>query len=270
MSDLTYIECCEKYRQQIIDRFEPAKKIEDFFSEDEIGELRLYQFQKSKKVKFRETSSNIQPNVNINQMFKDLEWLRPKFVDLFKTEFSKKHSGNFYITTQPHDHHVDLPSEDEEGFENLIPFKSVIIPLFLTHNCWATTTFFKQRRVGYSITFDRDHLTSQKDSLYKIAREYDGLIDQNGNPCDAEKDYKQWSNEKYPHISQNNFRGFEEEIILDYKLGSVMVFDACQVHASVLEPYEKPEIHNWLKNGINIQFYLEHENNQKTIPSFNI
>ena len=110
MSGLTYIECCEKYRQQIIDRFEPAKKIDNFFSEDEINELRLYQFQKSKKVKFRETSSNIQPNVNINQMFKDLEWLRPKFVDLFKIEFSKKHSGNFYITTQPHDHHVDLPS----------------------------------------------------------------------------------------------------------------------------------------------------------------
>ena len=49
-----------------------------------------------------------------------------------------------------------------------------------------------------------------------------------------------------------------------------MVFDACQVHASVLEPYEKPEIHNWLKNGINIQFYLEHENNTSTIPTFNI
>ena len=30
MSDLTYIECCEKYRQQIIDRVEPAKKSEDF------------------------------------------------------------------------------------------------------------------------------------------------------------------------------------------------------------------------------------------------
>ena len=46
MSDLTYIECCEKYRQQIIDRFRPAKKIDDFFSQDQIDELRLYQFKK--------------------------------------------------------------------------------------------------------------------------------------------------------------------------------------------------------------------------------
>ena len=98
--------------------------------------------------------------------------------------------------------------------------------------------------------------------MYKIAREYDGLIDPIWKSRDAEKDYGQWSKRKVSHIlSQNNFRGFEEEVILDYKLRSVMVFDACPVHASVLEPYEKPEIHNWLKNGINIQFYLEHENN---------
>ena len=121
MSGLTYIECCEKYKQQIIDRFEPAQKVDKFFTKEEIDELRVYQFKNAKKVKFRETSSNIQPNVSINKMFVDMPWLQEKFASFFEHDFSKRHSGNYYITTQPHDHHVDLPSEDEEGFDNLIP-----------------------------------------------------------------------------------------------------------------------------------------------------
>ena len=193
-------------------------------------------------------------------MFIDMPWLQDKFTKLFPFPFSKQHSGNYYITTQPHDHHVDLPSEEEKDFDNLIPYKSVIIPLFITHNTWAWTSFFKQRRIGYSVTFDRDFETDQKDSLYRIAREYDGLIDQFGNQCDPEKDYNNWTEEKYPHLTKNNLKGFEEEVVLGYDVGSVMVFDACQIHASVLMPYkEHPEIHKWMKNGINIQFYLNHE-----------
>lgn len=263
MSNLTYKECCQVYRQQIIDRFEPAKKIDNFFSDSEIEQLQLYQFQKSKKVKFRPTSANIQPNVNLNQMFIDLPWMQQKFEQLFKCKFSNLHSGNYYITTQPHDHHVDLPSEEETGFDNLIPFKSVIIPLFLTYNTVASTAFFKQRRIDYSITFDRDYQTDQKDSLYQLARTYDGLIDQYGNTCDPEKNYGNWSQEKYPHITENNLRGFEEETILDYEVGSLMVFDACQVHASIVIPSDSAHIEHtgWMKNGMNIQFYLEHERN---------
>ena len=126
-------------------------------------------------------------------MFVDMPWLQEKFANFFRTQlFSKRHSGNYYITTQPHDHHVDLPSEDEEGFDNLIP-QECDNPLFPTYNTVASTAFFKQRRVGYSITFDRDRKTRQRDSLYKIARTYDGLIDINGNDCDPEKDYNNWS-----------------------------------------------------------------------------
>ena len=60
MSELTYIECCEKYKQQIIDRFEPVPKVDKFFTKEEIDELRVYQFKNSKKVKFRETSNYTQ------------------------------------------------------------------------------------------------------------------------------------------------------------------------------------------------------------------
>lgn len=260
MPNYKYITCCKNYKQEIIQRFRPAQKIEKFFNRNEIEQLRLYQFQHSHRAKFQDTASNIQPVVDVTKMFIDIPWLQYKFEELFgRGEFSKEHSGNFYITSQAHDAHVDLPNEEEEKhrwYDNMIPYKSVIIPLFLTHDTRAWTVFFKQRRIGYSVTFDRDYSTKQENSAYRIARVYDGLIDQFGNPTDPEKDYANWSPERYPHISQNNLRGFEEECVLEHEYRSLFVFDACQIHASVLHDGAPA---NWMKNGINIQFYIDHD-----------
>lgn len=264
MANLRYITCCKNYRQQIIERFRPAQKIPKFFSKSEIEKIRLYQFQNAHRAKFQETASNIQSVVDMTDMFKKMPWLQYRFEELFgRGEFSTEHSGNFYITTQPHDCHVDLPTEDEHThrwYDNMIPWKSVIIPLFLRHGTKAWTAFYKQRRIGYSVTFDRDFSSSQDNSAYRIARVYDGLVDQFGNPTDAEKDYGQWSEERYPHVSQNNLRGFEEETILEHETGSLFVFDACQIHASVLHD-GKPA--DWMKNGINIQFYKYHDSSKE-------
>ena len=127
------------YEQQLSSRIEAlyykAKEVKNFFTQQEIDDLRLYQFQNAHRCKFQTTSSNIQPIVDITDMFANLKWLTPKFEEIFgKDSFAKEHSGNFYITAQPHDAHVDLPTEDEEEnrwFDNLIPWKSVIVPLFL-------------------------------------------------------------------------------------------------------------------------------------------
>ena len=260
MANLRYITCCKFYKDEIVQRFRPAQRLENFFNKKEIEDLRTYQFQKARRVKFQETSSNIQSVCDMSQMFIDLPWLQYKFEELFgRGEFAQQHTGNYYITTQPHDAHIDLPTETEERhrwYDNLIPYKSVIIPLFLTHYTRAWTAFFKQRKIGYSVTFDRDHMSKQENSDYKIAREYKGLIDQLGNDCDPETDYDNWTHKKYPHISKNNLRGFEEEIVLEHQIGSIMLFDACQIHASVLWDEQPP---TWMKNGINIQFYKHHD-----------
>ncbi len=259
MEKLRYIDCCQHYEKDIIGRFEKAKEVKNFFTQEEIDDLRLYQFQNAHRCKFQTTSSNIQPIVDITDMFANLKWLTPKFEELFgKDSFAKEHSGNFYITAQPHDAHVDLPTEDEEEnrwFDNLIPWKSVIVPLFLTHDTAAWTVFFNQRRIGYSVTFDRDFSAKQEHSGYRIARDYEGFIDSKGIAMDTEKDYKDWTLGKYPHISENNFRGLSEETVLEHVTGNLFIFDACQIHASVL--YDQQPTH-WIKNGINIQFYKEH------------
>ena len=67
---------------------------------------------------------------------------------------------------------------------------------------------------------------------------------------DPEKDYGEWDPNKYPHISENSFRGLSHETILEQDTGSILVFDACQVRASIVIDKEP-----WLKNAINVQFY---------------
>ena len=255
---MKYIECCEHYKTDIINRFEPAYSIDNFFTQEEIEILRLYQFQNSRKIKMQHSSSNIQPLVNISKMVNELDFLKSKFINLFKN-FSEKHTGNFFITNRLHDAHVDLISEMEsknEWFDNLIPYKSVIIPLFLTKGETAHTAFMDQRRIGYSVIFDRDYLSPDESAMYEILRDYNGLIDINGNPTISKIDLNQWSESKYPQITKNNFIGFTEESILEQRIGSVIVFDACQIHASCNIGNSS---YNWLKNAINIQFYKEHK-----------
>jgi hypothetical protein len=254
---MKYIECCKHYKSQIIESFEPAYSIDNFFTDDEIKQLTLYQFQNSNRIKMQNSSSNIQPIVDMSILFKDLDFLKSKCTDVFG-KFADEHTGNFFITNRLHDIHVDLIAETEASnpwYDNLIPYKSVIIPLFLTKDETAHTTFMEQRRIGYSVIFDRDFLSPSESSIYEIQREYTDLIDINGNQTDPNIDLNQWSENKYPQITKNNFIGFSEESILEQRVGSLIVFDSCQIHASC-DMNQKP--YNWLKNAINIQFYKEH------------
>jgi len=250
---MKYIECCEKYRDDIISRFEPAKQIDNFFTKDEIEELRLFQFQNTRRVKMQISSSNIQHLVDIGKMIYKLDFLENKFKDLLG-DFSRRHSGNYFIASKPHDVHTDLLTEDESHWtENLIPYKSVIIPLFLTKGARAHTAFMQQRRIGYSVIFDRDYLSTDDSSCYEILREYNGLIDVHGNPTDPNLEPTNWSEYMYPQVTENNFRGFSHESVFEQSTGSILVFDACQLHSSIVID-NKP----WMKNAINIQFYKEH------------
>lgn len=256
---MKYIDCCNHYNNDIVNRFSKAKSIDNFFTVEEIDTLRLYQFQNSKRVKMQPSSSNIQPVVSMTKMMSDLPDITAKFKDLLG-DFAKVHTGNYFITSQLHDAHVDLISQDEEinnsWITNLIPYKSVIIPLFLTKGSQACTAFMNQRRIGYSVIFDKDYLSGDESSMYEILRSYNGLIDINGTPTDDNLDLNQWTETKYPQITKNNFKGFSEEIVIEQKIRSLIVFDSCQIHASCNLTGDN---YTWIKNAINIQFYKEHK-----------
>ena len=188
---MNYLNNCHKYRQDIIDRFEPAYVMEKFFSDNDLQKLMDYQFQNAKRVKARSTSCNIQSVVSMQRLFRDNPWLTDKFTEALGEFDDDSQTGNYYITNQLHDAHVDLISEEEvledqktceadptwvAVTDTIVPWKSVVFPLFLSYEADCYTAYMNQRRIGYATTFDRDYLTEQADSSYTLARNYEGFI----------------------------------------------------------------------------------------------
>ena len=248
---MSYQELIKTHRDTIIKNFEPARCEENVFSEKELHDLTLYQFQNADDFRWTDTSSNIQPILNVTRLFEDFAWLQDKFESILKHNFSQYHTGNYYITTQLHDAHVDLMTESETKFdwaENLIPYKSCVIPLGITAGAEAHTAFFKQRHIGTSVTFDRVGQSSQDKSMYEISREYPTL-ETLDIPTLENTDYI------FPHINEGNICDFDLEAVFPFQPGNALVFDACQLHASCVTR-KRPNF-NSLKTGINIQFYIE-------------
>ena len=138
----TYIDNCKNYKKEIIQNFSPAQVVENFFTSEEVEILSEYQFANGERIKWTPTSNNIQSVVDIDTMFKSISWLETKF-QMLLGNYWINHTGNFYITTQLHDCHVDLLTEDEltvyDWTHKVIPWKSVVIPLMLSHNAETYT-----------------------------------------------------------------------------------------------------------------------------------
>jgi hypothetical protein len=257
---MTYLENCIKYRDQIAAAFEPARLETGFFTPAEIEQLMVLQFRMANRVKWTSTSNNIQPVCNIDDLFEIIPGFTAKFESIIG-KFADNHTGNYYITTQLHDAHVDLITQseserDEFAWTNsVIPYKSVVIPLMITEGADAHTAFFDQRHIGHSITFDRVNASSQENSDYEIARNYPDFYDINGNVVSSSEDYIRNTGFLMPQIPVGNLRGLSVETVLPYSVGDIMVFDACQIHASCVKR-SKPN-YRWLKSGMNIQFYKE-------------
>jgi len=244
-----YIDNCKKYKQEIVDRFDYAVSVDNFFSNEELDTLLLLQFKLAERIKWTPTSNNIQPLCDVDTLISHIPWFEERMIEHIG-EFAKNHSGNYYITTQLHDAHVDLLTEKEcneyEWSNNVIPYKSCVIPLLITEGAEAYTAFFNQRHIGNSITLDRVSISSQDNSDYTISREYpEFTVFGSSKETDV----------LFPHIPEENLKGLSMETVLNFQPGSIMIFDACQIHASCVSK-NRPN-YRWLKSGINIQFYKE-------------
>lgn len=251
------IDNIKKYHSEITKSFSPAKTFTGALTSEQVNELFQQQFILAEGAKWTPSSRNIQTSVDIDTLFVNCPWLDSVFSNVIG-DYYKHHSGNFYITTQLHDAHVDLLTYEEtqrfEWAKNVIPWKSCVIPLAITDGADAHTAFFNERHIGTSITFDRVQISSQQNSDYEIAREYPDLYDIHGNIAET----NEWPDKTgflFPQIPRGNMQGLSIESVLEFKLGDIMVFDACQIHASCVKR-SKPN-YKWLKSGINIQFYKE-------------
>jgi len=249
---MSYIDNCKIHRQTIIDNFAPAECHTNVLTEEVLKKIQMYQFTKAYDVKWQSTSSNLQSICDIDEMFNEIPELNEIFKELIG-EYSDNHTGNFYITTQLHDAHADLLTEKEtqakefHWAKNVIPYKSAIIPLAISNKSFASTAFYKQRHIGYSVTLDRVNISSQENSMYEIAREYPEFYNY-GNDYKGPKMY-------FPHIPEENNEGLDIETVCRFFSGDIMLFDSCQIHASCLN--KNLEHYKFLKNGLNIQFYRE-------------
>jgi len=252
---MNYTKGVKQEKQNIIDRFSPAKILENVLTDEQVHELLLFQFQNADRIKWTATSSNIQPSINIVKMLEKFDWLKDIIAKEIGDFWEGQHSGNYFITTQLHDAHADLLTEketDEDWAQGFIPYKSAVIPIIITARAKAYTAFFNQRHIGHSITLDREFVTSQDDSMYEISRDYPDFYMGDGSVstfADIEKHPKYI----FPHIHPENNRGLSIENVFEFKPGNIMIFDACQIHASCVTT-DRPNFH-WLKSGINIQFY---------------
>ena len=254
---MTYKENLENKHTEIVERFSLAQTVKDALTADQVNDLFQQQFILAEGAKWSPTSRNIQTSVDIDTLFTNCPWL-DEVMNKHIGDYYKHHSGNFYITTQLHDAHVDLLTDDEtERFEwakNVVPWKSCVIPLVITDGADAHTAFFNERHIGTSITFDRVEVSSQENSAYEIARDYPDLYDINGNITSTDESPNK-TGFLFPQIPRGNMQGMSIESVLEFTPGDLMIFDACQIHASCVKR-SKPN-YKWLKSGINLQFYKE-------------
>lgn len=252
---MKYGEAFVAHKDKIIENFSPAKVLENVLTDEQVKDILLFAFQNTNNLKWTATSSNLQPCVHILDLMKKCPWLKEIIHQEIGDFYEREHSGNYFITTQLHDAHADLITEEEtteEWTDGIIPYKSCVIPLIISARAIAHTAFFHQRHVGYSITLDRENISSQDDSMYEIAREYPDFYMMDGSVSKF-KGIQNHPDYIFPHIPNENNRGLSIENVFEFKPGNIMVFDACQLHASCV-PVDRPNF-RWLKSGINIQFY---------------
>ena len=240
---MSYIENCKKHRNTIIENFEEARLVKDCLDKDLIKELLMYQFTEAYNIKWQDTSRNLQAICDIDEIFEKIPAMQDIFENLIG-KFSEHHTGNFYITQS------ECEMSMFEWTKRMIPYKSAIIPLVINKDAEAYTAFFRQRHIGYSITLDKGGRSEQENSLYEIAREYPDFYEYGPK---LESDFRN------PLLPKDTVEDLDYENIFKFEVGDIMLFDACQIHMSVVDSWKEERDIDFLKSGINIQFYREVE-----------
>jgi len=132
------------------------------------------------------------------------------------TKDGSKSLGLFQESCRPVTLHVDTGFD----FEKII-FKQTLLPL----SNIGETIIFKNRFYGCSTTFSIDPEELMAKGYNKRSSEH---LDLYGN-----KDFDQDTYEKYlRHEDINNLKGLEVEMIFEWKLGDLLIFDRSNLHCS--------------------------------------
>ena len=205
----------------------PVKVIKNLYSRDEINKfLELYN-------KLPTTVHNKKQNVikkrwlkDINLELEDLFCKRLKNeigdfkMDNLKDEKNENILGLFQESYNPIGLHVDA------GFEiNSQIYKQTLIPL----SSVGSTVIFKNRFYNGSTSFTQDPEELNKKNLtYGQNKRSDIHLKMFGDKPFDEKIHKKY----LQHEKIENLKGLEVELIYEWKVGSILIFDRSHLHCS--------------------------------------
>tara|TARA_B100001287_G_scaffold228434_1_gene198585 strand:- start:511 stop:1254 length:744 start_codon:yes stop_codon:yes gene_type:complete len=197
---------------------EPPQVIHNFFNEDEIAFL--IEKQKSFETVNKQGAVN---NWRYSNQPEFVEWLENKFKTVLTRDF-EMHGGNFFRTNIPFFVHTDTAKDHD-----FVPYKNVVVPLMIQKEdqpCY--TVMFKQRWYGEATMFWKGpmFLSGKPDYNHKLV-DYSELEGYTNRDIGVDE-YTRF----LTHLPYNNLHGLSTEMVLEWKLGSIIIFDCTQLHSS--------------------------------------
>ncbi len=223
-------EGCNISQKELIKHFSSSECYDNIFSPKELEELTEYMFNNTNDYHLGNTAGLLQLLGNFDQLFEMLkERLRP-YVDV---DIATAIQGNFFHTSQQYGIHTDTPERGAWEKEN-IPYKSVIIPLYLlpdTSKCGIV--FYDQRIADVGVTLDNGVQTiSHYDSIDDYSTIENAYTGNGKKVIIGDEMFPQSLMDEYGLKNKNRHRGLTVEHHFNWVPGSLMVFDTAQVHES--------------------------------------
>jgi hypothetical protein len=235
-------------KQKVIDNFEPAKKIENVFTFDELQHLYGYAFSRCNKVRHNDNgtmfiSGNLQ---GIYEKYKDrINEMIPG------AENSPVVSGNFFITPSQYGLHNDSTRESDWNYSLLgtpatdpkrkyVPWRNLLIPIFTAPDkVESHAVFFDQRHVDFAHVYNHGMKPDQKiATTYPIIEDHSDINFYLGDGTlqSKENNLKKYDKEHYDkylyYTPYRRLTGLTPETTCSWEPTSAMVFDAVQLHAT--------------------------------------
>lgn len=217
----------------------PSKCYKDVLNEDQLNQLVEFMFRKTASWRTSNTG-NLFFSGNLDELGETyiIPWLKDIIGDTINFDEVYQIRGNFFHTPHQYGIHTDMPEYGNTNSVNIMPYRSILIPLYILPKKTLThITFYDQRVLDYGCTLDygpyksTTHYRSFTD-YSKIEHVYtlEGKTEISDTPIsqeEYEKNFFHWapsSIERYTGLSvENNF---------EWTPGNVYTFDTAQIHSS--------------------------------------
>lgn len=235
-------------QKNITQNFEKAKNIENQFSNEELAWLYGYAFSNCGTVRHNDNGT-IFVSLNLQRIY---EKFKNKLQEILPgCENSPVVGGNFFITPSQYGLHNDSTrftdwqnTLEKTPIDNLdrkyVPWRNVIIPLWTCpSDITSHAVFFDQRHVDFAHVYNHGMKTGEETATtYPIVSNHEEIDFYllNGKLQEKKDNLKEYDKNHYNnylyYTPYRRLSGLTPELTCEWTPGSVIVFDAFQLHAT--------------------------------------